>query len=155
MNTGTELGWNDTIQNDGEGFQILPEGEYAFQITGFERARHSGSDKLPPCNKAIVSVKVTGEAGSTTLKHNLFLHTKTEGLLCEFFRGVGQRKHGEPLTMDWNKVIGATGRCKLTVRQWTKNDGSTAGSNEIKFLDPDDKPTAPQGKPAGWKPGEF
>jgi len=153
QNTGTELGWNDTIENDGEGFQILPAGDYHYTITGFERARHPGSDKLPPCNKAIVSVRVANEQASGTLKHNLFLHTKTEGLLCEFFRSIGQRKHGERLTMDWGKVTGSTGKCKVSVRKWTKQNGDIAESNEIKFLDPEEP--AETAKPAGWKAGEF
>ena len=52
-----EFGWDDEIENDNE-FQILPDGDYNFTVTGFERGRHQGSAKLPPCNKAIITLNV-------------------------------------------------------------------------------------------------
>lgn len=80
-----EFGWDDEIENDNE-FQILPDGDYNFTVTGFERGRHQGSAKLPPCNKAIITLNVAdGKGNQGTIKHNLFLHTKTEGMLCAFF----------------------------------------------------------------------
>jgi hypothetical protein len=146
---GYELGWNDAIENDGADFVLLPAGEYDFEVVGFERARHPGSEKLPPCNKAIVSIKVDGgEAGETTIKNNLFLHSKCEGLLCQFFRSIGARKSGERLVMDWNKVVGSKGRCKIGVRVY--NDKKF---NEVKsFLDPVD---ATKAAGSGFKRGEF
>ena len=142
---GREIGWDETIENDGPEFITLPEGDYDFEVIGFERGRHGGSDKLPPCNKAVVQVKVTAPEGITIIKHQLFLHTSTEGLLCAFFTGIGQRKHGEKLKMDWNKVVGSKGRCKVATRKWTSDkDGREYESNEIrKFYEPEDKPAAP------------
>ena len=50
-----EFGWDDEIQNDSTPFEVLPEGDYRFRVEKFERGRHSGSEKIPPCNKAILS----------------------------------------------------------------------------------------------------
>ena len=87
-----EFGWDDEIENDSE-FQILPDGDYNFTVTGFERGRHQGSAKLPPCNKAIITLNVAdGKGNQGTIKHNLFLHTKTEGMLCAFFTALGAIK---------------------------------------------------------------
>lgn len=149
---GREIGWDEIIENDGPEFIVVPEGDYDFEIIGFERGRHNGSEKLPPCNKAIVQVKVTAPEGTTIIKNQLFLHTSTEGLLCAFFTAIGQRKHGEKLKMDWNKVVGARGRCKVGVRKWLSDkDGREYSGNEIrKFYEPEDKPAAP-----GFKAGEF
>jgi len=142
-----ELEWDGTIENDGNDFIVLPAGDYDFEVVNFERARHNGSEKLPPCNKAVVFLKIKAPEGETTIKHNLFLHTITEGMLCAFFTGIGQRKHGEKLTMNWNAVAGAKGRCKVGIRTWTGNDGNDYQSNEIKkFYEP---------KPKEFKPGEF
>jgi hypothetical protein len=138
-NVDRELGWNDPIEHDGPDFITLPDGDYNFEITGMERARHDGSDKLPPCNKAIISVKIECEEGTTTIKHNLFLHTKTEGILCAFFTAIGQRKHGEKQNMNWNKVVGSKGRCKVIVDKWTDKNGDEKTNNKItKFYEPDD-----------------
>lgn len=131
---------------------MLPEGDYNFKVAGFERARHEGSEKLPPCNKAIVTLEVDSPEGSVYIKHNLFLHSKCEGLLSAFFTGIGLKKHGEPLRMNWNAVIGTTGRCKLGIRKWIGKNGEEMQSNEVKrFYAPDSASTsAPH--PANNKP---
>ena len=43
-----ELGWDDEIEKDGPEFVLLPEGDYSFEVVGFERARHKmrGSDLM-------------------------------------------------------------------------------------------------------------
>lgn len=136
-----EFGWNDIIENDGPDYVLLPEGDYDFKVISFERGRHSGSEKLPACNKAILTIEVSSSEGTSTLKHNLFLHSKCEGLLCAFFSAIGQRKHGESLKMNWSSVTGATGKCKVKIHSWTKKDGSTAQSNEIsKFYEKEETP---------------
>lgn len=138
---GKELGWDDQIENDGPEFVLLPEGDYDFEVIDFERGRHAGSDKLPPCNKAIIHIKVSGTQGTVTIKHNLFLHTITEGMLCAFFTAIGHRKKGEPLKMEWAKVVGAKGRAKVGIRKFTNDKGETKEYNEIKkFYEPEDKP---------------
>lgn len=139
-----ELGWDDEISRESD-FTIIPEGDYNFTVTGFERGRHDGSDKLPPCNMAIVSLAVALPDGSTaTLKHRLFLHTRCEGLLSAFFTGIGLKRKGEPLRMNWNAVPGAHGRCKITVRSWKGKNGEDMQSNDIKkFYDPFENPSAP------------
>lgn len=156
-NEGKELDWSDSIENDGGDFSLIPAGTYPFSITGFERARHQGSEKLPPCNKAILSVRVHLPDGATqTVKSNLFLHTKTEGLICQFFRSIGHRKSGEKLVMDWGKVPGSKGVCKVSIRKFKKRDGGEGESNEVDFLDPGAAPgAATTAKAAGFTPGEF
>lgn len=148
MSTEREFGWDDVIEKDGDEFVVLPAGDYDFEITGFERGRHEGSEKLPPCNKAMLSIKIVSGADVTTIKHNLFLHSKTEGLLCAFFTSIGQRKKGEKLQMNWNNVIGSRGRCKLTVREYTAENGEKRQSNQInKFYEPKESNQ--------WEAGSF
>ena len=137
MNNERELQWEDVIESDGPEFIVLPEGDYEFEVTGFERARHAGSEKLPACNKAIIHLKIEAPQGSTTIKHNLFLHTITEGMLCAFFTAIGHRKKGEKLTMNWNKVIGSKGKAKVGVKKWTNDEGRAMEFNEVKkFYEP-------------------
>ena len=124
--------------NEGSDFVVLPAGTYPFEITGFERGRFTPGpkSKLPECPKAIVSVRVTGDMGASTVKHNLYLHSSCEGFLCQFFTSIGHRKSGEPLRMAWDRIVGCTGMCKVSVRKGT---GQYEGKefNEIKtFLDP-------------------
>lgn len=140
--------WNDSIEKDSE-FTLLPEGEYEFTVEAFERGRHPGSEKLPACNKAVLTLRVFDEAGNTSkIIHNLFLHSKCEGFLCAFFISIGQRKHGEKLQMNWNTVIGSRGKCKVYIDKYTDNNGVERQSNKIsRFLEPVEQ--------KGWTPGNF
>lgn len=135
-----ELGWDDEIEKDSGDFILLPEGDYDFTVESFERGRHPGSDKLPPCNKAILKLRINTDEGAAVITHNLFLHTKTEGMISSFFTSIGQKKKGEKIKMNWNAVIGASGRCKVGIRTWKGNDGEDHRSNEIKkFYEKEDK----------------
>lgn len=131
-----ELDWNSSISNDSPSFVVLPEGDYDFRVVDLERARHQGSAKLPPCSKAIVSIRIEDNGSVNIIKHNLFLHSRCEGLLCDFFCGIGQRSRGENKPMDWSKVVGAQGRAKVGFRTYIK-DGREYKVNEIKkFYEP-------------------
>lgn len=147
--------WEDEIQHDSSGWVLLPEGDYGFKVTGFERAHHGGSKNLPPCKKAVLTIEIDAPEGTAEIRHNLFLHSKCEGMLCQFFTAIGQRKHGEPLRMNWPAVVGATGRCKVGIRSWTGDDGKERQSNEIKrFHEPGVTTYEPVEAPR-FTPGAF
>lgn len=147
-----ELSWDDEIEKDGGEFPLLPEGDYDFTVKSFQRGRHNGSEKIPPCNKAELTITIWGKNESVNVKHNLFLHSKVEGMLSAFFTAIGQKKHGEKLKMNWNTVVGARGKCHVYVDEYTGKNGTKYTSNKIKkFYAPDaDITTAsPQPKTAG------
>lgn len=155
QSAGREYNWDDEISQDSAEFALLPEGEYEFSVTGFERGRYPGGAKLPSCPKATVSLRFEGVEGVAVIKHNFFLHSKCEGLLCAFFTCLGMRKRGEPLRMDWPGTVGQTGRAKITVRSYTGNDGREYQTNDIKqFLEPENAPAAPAAAQS-WTPGAF
>ncbi len=147
---GRELDWDDEIENEGGGWVLLPEGEYDFIVEKFERGRHEGSAKIPPCNKAVLTLGMDCADGRhASVDCNLFLYDRFEWKLCQFFTSIGARKHGERLKMNWGQVPGARGRCKVKIRDYTKRDGTPGQSNEIDaFLDPAEQ------KPA-WTAGAF
>lgn len=145
-----EFNWDDSIEKEGD-FTPLPEGDYDFTVKSFTRGRHAGSDKLPPCNKAIVKIEVVNGADTATIEHNFFLHTKCEGILSSFFIAIGQKKHGEPLKMNWTTVVGAKGKCRVYIDKWTGNNGNEMQSNKIrKFLEPEKNAPQPT-----FTPGSF
>ena len=110
-----ELGWDDVIEKDSNS-ATLPEGDYDFVIDHFERARHPGSDKIPPCNKALVFFRVMGPDGQeTTIQEGYILHTKLEWKLSELFCGVGLKKKGEKLKMNWPALPGLKGRAQISL----------------------------------------
>lgn len=146
-NDERELDWNDTIEKDSSDFITLPEGDYDFTVDSFDRARHNGTEKLPPCNKAVLKIRIDDPAGTVIVTHNLFLHTRTEGMLSAFFSSIGQKKKGERLRMNWALVPGARGRLRLGIRKYQK-DGEDRTINEIKKFYPKEEAPA-------FTPGKF
>ncbi|MGN8944830.1 hypothetical protein ACTNEF_06950 [Bariatricus sp. HCP28S3_E4] len=138
---GRELDWDDSIEKDSD-YVLLPEGDYEFVVESVERARHPGSDKLPPCNKAIVKMRIDSQYGTALIIHNLFLHTNMEGMLSAFFTAIGQKKKGEKLKMNWGSVPGSTGRAHVKPKQYNGNE-----YNDIKKFYPKEEKQ--------FKAGEF
>lgn len=141
-----EFGWDDEVVNESN-FVLLEEGDYKFSLINMERGRHSGSKKLPACNKAILTLAILDkdEKKLTTLTHNLFLHSSVEGLLSAFFLATGAKKHGEPLNISkgFQDSFGRVGWCHIYVDKWTGDDGKEHESNKIKnFIDPANAPKA-------------
>ena len=128
-------GWEGAeIENDSQ-FVAIENGEYEYYVKEFERGRYGGSDKIPACPQAILTLAVLTPQGEASCKVNLFLHPVVEWKLSEFFRSIGLKKHGEKLIMDWSKVPGARGRAVFGQREYTY-EGEKKHANECKrFLD--------------------
>ena len=137
-NNNGEMGWNDTLENDGDEFVILPEGDYVFKVVSFERGRFQGGDKIPACNEAVLTLAVEYNGGTVNITDRLKLHKSLEWKLAAFFRSIGQKKHGERLVMDWTKVPGADGRAHIKPRKYKDSNGEEKEANNItKYLDYD------------------
>lgn len=145
-NNGRELGWDDEVEDNSQ--QLIPEGEYNFTVTSFERGRFNGSDKMPSCPQASLKLLIDTPDGQMPLHCNLLLHTNLQWKLYQFFTSIGLKSHDGKITMNWGAVPGASGKCKITVRQYKKKDGGTGESNDVFFLEP--------AKPKkSYKPGAF
>jgi hypothetical protein len=137
---GTSLDWNASIEHDGKEFILLPEGDYPFEVKKFERGYYKGGEKIGPCNMAKLTLLVGDrDSDQVTIQHNLMLSSKLEGILCEFFKSIGARKHGERLEINWNKIIGEKGHCHVIIDKFiSKNTGKELESNKVKyFIDPE------------------
>ena len=138
------MDWDSAIESDGQQFIVLPEGDYAFIVTGFERGRYPGSAKLPPCNKASLILTIELPDGQTaTCKEDLILYRTLEWKLASFFRAIGQKKSGERLVMDWTKVIGATGRAHFKPRTYISNGVEHTINSVDRYYDYDPQTMTP------------
>ena len=171
MDEFREFGWEDEIVNEGSEFVLLPEGDYDFTVTKIERTRHNGSDKMPPCNMAKVTLTVWGADDKTEIVENLFLCSRMEWKLSQFFLAIGLKKHGEPLRMNWTAAQGKTGKCHVYIDNYKNKNGEDRQSNKIKkyyaydeqvqTLSPkiqttyQPQQTYQQPAAGGWKPGSF
>lgn len=139
-NQNMEMDWNDAIESDGQEFVVLEEGDYNFEVTGFERGRFPGGQKIPACNKAALTLQVKTDNGIAVCRTDLLLYRSLEWRLSAFFRCIGQKKPGERLVMDWNTVIGSRGRAHFKPRPYTDRDGNERMANDVdRFYDWDEK----------------
>ena len=151
------MDWDDVIQDDGQEFVVLPEGDYTFTVTGFERGRFPGSAKIPACNKATISINIDNDKGVANARFDLILYRTLEWKIASFFRCIGQKKHGEKVVMNWNGIVGARGRAHIKPRTYTK-DGEERQVNDVdRFFDYDESVGfAPVNDPDGpWGDGGF
>ena len=142
------LDWNGTLESDGSEYTVLPEGDYVYEVVNMERGSFPGSEKMGKCNKATLTLRVTDDTGNTVqVFDDLILHKRMEWKLSQFFLSVGLKKRGEPLVMDWNKVVGAKGKVHITVNKYTAKDGSTRENNKVaRYIDYDKSGLTPQDK---------
>lgn len=134
------LDWDDVIDSDGKEYIVLPEDDYNFLVTKVEKGRFPGGKTLPPCNKATVTLQVKCDQGTVNVNTDLILHEIVLWKLSAFFRCIGLKKHGEKLTMDWNKVPGRWGRAHFAPRTYEGKNGQSRQTNDVEsFIDYDDK----------------
>ena len=132
------MDWDDTIESDGQEFVVLPEGDYTFTVTNFERGRFPGSTKIPACNKATITISIDNDQGVATARFDLILYRTLEWKIASFFRSIGQKKHGEKVVMNWNGIVGARGKAHIKPRTYQK-DGEDRQANDVdRFYDYDD-----------------
>ena len=155
---GFELDWDGEVTNEG-GFVLLPEGDYPYTITKFERTRYGGSSKVPPCRMAQLTVAIHGgDKGEASVTYKLFLLSRFQWKIYELFVSAGLAEPGaESIRMQWDRIQGATGICHVAQREYTKQSGPHAGetgtANEIaRFLPPPAPKAAPE---PSWVQGAF
>jgi len=151
------MDWDDVLESDGAEFVVLPEGDYTFTITNFERGRFPGSAKIPACNKATISINIDNDIGVATARFDLILYRTLEWKIASFFRCIGQKKHGEKVAMNWNGIIGARGRAHIKPRTYQKGNEDRQVNDVERFYDYDESVGfAPVNDPeVPWGDGGF
>jgi hypothetical protein len=136
INDDKALGWDSPVEEDGNQFVTLPDNtECTFQVTRLEKVR-TADGKKPMAKLELICAGTKGE-GETYVRENLVLSSKAAWKLGEFFRAIGQRKHGQSVVPQWDRVVGSSGRCVVTVDEWTGRDGDKRVNNKVKrYLDP-------------------
>ncbi len=142
---GQALGWDDEIEVKGGDFEPVPDGDYTFEVTSIDRGYFNGSDKMAPCPKAKVQVRLIDAERQAVLSENLLLNSKLSWKIAKFFVSVGLRDKNAgsetKLKMQWTRAIGLRGRCRVGSHE---HKGKTY-NDIVEWLEPDDAaPSAPQ-----------
>lgn len=135
---GYAMDWDSESAED-NGFELLPEGVYEFNVVGLDRARYEGGAKIGPCPKAVIKMVVMTDTGLALIEESLLLHSKVQFKIAQFFASLGYEKDPETgrVPIRWNEIEGKSGHLRLAVHEYTKRDGSVGKSNRVeKFLKP-------------------
>ena len=124
---GYAIGWDDEIIDPGEPeFVLLTPGIYDFTITGFERGHFDGSEKMDACSMAKLTLRCTNGVQETTVFTNLFLSSAVAFKLSKFAKSIGDMPAGsttgQKFHVDWNNIIGKSGKCKIKKRVYNGRD---------------------------------
>ena len=136
----TAYNWDSTIENDGGDFKLLEPGIYPFVIKKIEKGYFNGSSNVPPCPKANLTLRVGEGMKISDVFDGILLDDSLEWKLCQFFTGIGSRKHGETLQMNWDEgyLVGKGGWVEIEHREYMK-EGETRTTNQVsRYIDPAD-----------------
>ena len=148
-NPNEALDWNSVIQDDGKDFiDLLPDGEYVFTVSAFERQYYPGGPKLPACPRAHMTLEIVTDEGIAHVFTDIFLYRGGEWKISSFFRCIGVKEKGESIEMDWNGVVGARGRARIGSRSYTDRNGNQRTINEVKSFLPYELEKMPETGPA-------
>lgn len=124
---GYAIGWDDEIIDPGEPeFVLLTPGIYDFTVTGFERGHFDGSEKMDACSMAKLTLRCSNGVQETTVFTNLFLSSAVAFKLSKFAKSIGDMPagstSGQKFHVDWNNIIGKSGKCKIKTRVYNGRD---------------------------------
>ena len=141
-----EMDWDDEIEIS-EGYTLIPEGGYNFIVESFERSRYEGGEKIPPCKRAMLKLRVEAPEGTAIINESILLHKSMNWKISEFFLSIGAEEKDGIIKMNWQMVPQSTGRALIEVTP-DRNDPEKKYNHVKKFLP---KPK----KQFKYKAGEF
>ena len=110
-----------------------------------ERERYQGSQKMPQCPMAKLTLSVTGADGrDTAVQQRLYITRNQLWKVSRFMESVGRGRNGAgKVIIDWGGIEGSTGWVKLKVRSYTGRDGQERQTNDVEwFVKPEEQQEA-------------
>lgn len=143
------LDWDvcEADPDDGQhgGWTLLPEGFYPFRVERMERERYQGSQKMPQCPMAKLTLAVAGTDGrETAVQQRLYITRNQLWKVSRFMESVGRGRNGAgKVIIDWGGIEGMGGFVKLKVRSYTGRDGQERQTNDVEwFVKPEEQQEA-------------
>lgn len=127
------------------GWTLLPEGFYPFRVERMERERYQGSQKMPQCPMAKLTLAVAGTDGrETAVQQRLYITRNQLWKVSRFMESVGRGRNADgKVIIDWGGIEGTGGFVKLKVRSYTGRDGQERQTNDVEwFVKPEEQQEA-------------
>ena len=118
-----------------ENREVAP-GEYFFRITAMKRIQEEARGSMPAHTNVKFKLELeTADGPAGVVWDNLRMYQKWLWKYSDLAKCIG---HTAPdatrIRIDWSKFIGATGRVKLSMRDWKKSDGTVEKVPDCKYL---------------------
>lgn len=141
---------NDAIPVDAPveyegGFTVIPEGEYFFKVLSVDRKQSEGGANFPAHLKMCLALQIENAEGHSIgqVKDDIPMYRKFLWKYSDFAKSIGMVKPDDKnIFVNWQQVPGSEGKCKVTIRKYTKRDGSEGEQNQVKYLLPDASATS-------------
>lgn len=140
------LSWGSSISDDGNNNNgvTLPPGSYRFKVMSYQRKDFPGSAKMEACPYAEIMLEVDGGLlGKTTMFDRLYLLTRYQWKIFQFFNSIDLMRKGEKKCPPWDSMPGLEGVLSITNRTYIGRDGETHSGQNIKYLPPESNATGP------------
>lgn len=133
MSANTALNWDDEIENTGHEFELMPEGDYLFTVTGFTRGWYEPrrpDAKLPPCPQAEIEMTINwtnagGQSRVNSLTYKLQLSQSVSWKIFQFFQCLGLlAEDAKQAKFPWNSILGKSGIAAV-VQNISQSNGKT------------------------------
>lgn len=134
MNDDIILSWDAVIEDEGSGgWRLLENGDYNFTVKDYKKS-FAKDNKTPV-------LELTLDVDGIEVRDWLHFKKKAEWKISQFLISIGMKKHGDPTRVDFDRLRGASGRCKIVTNTFSKRDGTEGkGNNVDTYLEPGETP---------------
>lgn len=120
-------------------FMVFEEGIYDFKIIHYERQQAQTYKKQNLLHDEIELTLEISQNGDVLgqFKPKIIMVNDTFPMrqYCHLAKSIGHnRPDDKACFIRWNEITGAVGKCKLTVAEYEKRDGSKGTANRIDYL---------------------
>jgi len=145
MHESDELAFDAVINQDSKPQTLLPVGDYKFTVLDYKQGEYTQKDTGQVKKKVTVIIGIDYQGEQVQIQESLPLLKSMEWKFCTLFTSIGDRKHGQPLQMDWTRIHGKMGMCSIKHEQYTNKYGEKATSAKVdKFLEPKEQSQLPK-----------
>ncbi len=127
------LDWTDEVEDDGLDYILLEEGDYTCVVEKLDKERYEGSDKVPPCPRANITLLIPLADGRTAhVFDRILLYSGNKWRIYRLFEAFGFESNQDgKMIPHWDEIIGRQGVVRIKQRKYTNKNGDEKITNDV------------------------
>ena len=110
---------------------LLPESDYDFMISGVRIVDFHG--KIGDCKKVILTLSIFANEATVDIRTDLILHENFRWKIEQFFSTIGRIAEDGSFILDFNGIIGLSGKGHVIQKTYKKHNGSDVTENDVSY----------------------